>query len=296
MTEALIVFFKSLVHLNLNLAVLVIFAWILLGKGRGAKTSLTVWGVLVLRCLVEPWLCPQEALAPALDFSQQGSLSLGAGLSDRGQTVQLLLSQGASPLSVGDLLLSFVGVELSVASGLAALVLLSLALLHRSVGLYLARGEKRGLVWSSTALSPHIFGWWKPSIVLPAHLRRDLPRDELRAVLAHERAHLERGDHIWFALIYLARAFCVVVWPLKIVLDGLEQAIERLCDQRAAERVGKKPLARALVRLATVHSNLAPAFSHCGVKTRIRALRQGSYPDSLWVCAMALIFLGTVIL
>ena len=45
--------FQQLVHLNLNLAVLVLFAWALLGRGRGPKTSLMCPGAYPLRRILD---------------------------------------------------------------------------------------------------------------------------------------------------------------------------------------------------------------------------------------------------
>ena len=116
-------------------------------------------------------------------------------------------------------------------------------------------------------------------------------------MLAHENAHVKGGDHHLFALLYLARAFCWLIWPLGIVLNGLEQSVERLRDQAAAREVGSKPLARALFKLAQrPHLQGSAGFTGSVVKERIRALRPGFARESILVAGLALTLLRTVIL
>jgi beta-lactamase regulating signal transducer with metallopeptidase domain len=55
----------------------------------------------------------------------------------------------------------------------------------------------RGLVSvhvSSLVTAPIVLGWRRPRILLPAGASRKLSRDETRAVLAHELAHVHRRD------------------------------------------------------------------------------------------------------
>ena len=288
--------FQQLVHLNLNLAVLVLFAWALLGRGRGPKTSLAVWYILVLRCALEPILYA-ESLTPALDFTQQGVLSLALGLGWDCDTVSLALGLGTDPVSAGTLAYLALGSDLCSALGLVALVVVSLSLANRLRQLGAMSGGDGPIVWSDTARTPHVRGWKTPTVVMPNYLCETLTSEEISAVLAHENAHVKGGDHHLFALLYLARAFCWVIWPLGIVLNGLEQSVERLRDQAAAREVGSKPLARALFKLAQrPHLQGSAGFTGSVVKERIRALGPGFARESILVAGLALTLLRTVIL
>ena len=297
MSDALISLFKQVVHLNLNLAILVLLAWLLLGKGRGFRTSLTVWSILLVRVLVEPWLCPESARTPVLDFSQPGFLSVGIGLSDKLETLQVLLGSGEHLLSAGDMAVMSLGEGSAMFLGLLMAIGLTASLLVRVsdlAGSFRSHSEP-----SSEIPTPYISGWLYPRIVVPPEARELLTEPELKAVLAHEQAHLDHKDHWTFALLHLLGSFTVLIPPLQIVLRGIEQSLECRCDQVAAKIHGRAAVGRALAKMATLQSarlHCQPAFSASCVESRIRALRPQYKKESRPVYILALVFLGAVIL
>ena len=77
-----------------------------------------------------------------------------------------------------------------------------------------------------------------------------LEPEELRAVLAHERAHLRaRHDLVLEAFLVLHTAFPRGVRS-RSALRAVRLLVELLADDSAARRAGPKPLARALVTCA----------------------------------------------
>jgi Zn-dependent protease with chaperone function len=71
-------------------------------------------------------------------------------------------------------------------------------------------------------------------ICVPVRALRELPHDELRALLAHEAAHVVRRDPAWLAVAAAVRA---LGWwqPLNLVAGArLRLAMELCCDERAA--------------------------------------------------------------
>ena len=54
-------------------------------------------------------------------------------------------------------------------------------------------------------ISPGLVGWFKPSIVLPRWALERLSPQRLSAILAHEIAHYQRGDHLFSSLSCLIR-------------------------------------------------------------------------------------------
>jgi beta-lactamase regulating signal transducer with metallopeptidase domain len=88
-------------------------------------------------------------------------------------------------------------------------------------------------------------------ICVPIRALRELPHDELRALLAHEAAHVVRRDAGW---LMIAAAVRTLAWwqPLTLFAAArLRLAMELCCDERAA--VGSREraaLARCLVRIA----------------------------------------------
>jgi bla regulator protein blaR1 len=61
-----------------------------------------------------------------------------------------------------------------------------------------------GAYRSAAVSEPMLVGAWRPRIVLPADLEARYTREECELILAHERAHLERGDGLHNALATLA--------------------------------------------------------------------------------------------
>jgi Zn-dependent protease with chaperone function len=88
-------------------------------------------------------------------------------------------------------------------------------------------------------------------ICVPVRALRELPHDELRALLAHEAAHVVRRDAAWLAVAAAVRA---LGWwqPLNLVAAArLRLAMELCCDERAAaEPHERAALARCLITVA----------------------------------------------
>lgn len=104
-------------------------------------------------------------------------------------------------------------------------------------------------------------GWLRPQILLPAHWHT-WSRQELRAVLAHELAHLARRDALADAL---ACACLALHWyqPLAQWLMRRLRLEQELAADRSASAVagGVKVYLQALARLALEHDNLQTAWA-----------------------------------
>ena len=107
------------------------------------------------------------------------------------------------------------------------------------------------LLMSSDDLEPGACGWLRWQIVLPSRASEDLSPPELRALLAHELAHLVRGDQ-WWLLLGRLLVVCFGWQPLnRIALREWQRASEYLCDAWAVQRdVERISLARCLTTVA----------------------------------------------
>lgn len=99
-------------------------------------------------------------------------------------------------------------------------------------------------------------------LLLPAWVPA-LPADQRRALLAHELAHLQRGDPAWRVLQRLAAlplCFHPLAWHALARLDALA---EDACDARAARLAGSgRPLAECLAACLThSHARRAPVLA-----------------------------------
>ena len=129
-------------------------------------------------------------------------------------------------------------------------------------------------------------GCLRPEIVLPTRALSELTRDELRAVLAHELAHVRRGDCLWLPALRAVR------WTL-FVQPGNGRAIrayvaeaERAADELSVRWTGDPlALARALTRVASWlgparRPSLVPAMADepTTLSARIDACLRGRRP------------------
>jgi bla regulator protein blaR1 len=136
------------------------------------------------------------------------------------------------------------------------------------------------LLQVSDDLEPAAFGIGRWTIVIPERAVHALSREELRALLAHELAHLIRGDSIWLG-VSRAICSCLAFQPLNhLARREWQRAAEFLCDKWAVDRTGTPlALARCLAevagwRLAACRSNatLAATGRKTGLVDRIELL------------------------
>jgi WD40 repeat protein/beta-lactamase regulating signal transducer with metallopeptidase domain len=85
------------------------------------------------------------------------------------------------------------------------------------------------------AVSPFVWAVGRPTLYLPAGLLDRLSADGRAAVIAHELAHLRRGDHLvrWLEAVALAAYWwCPLAWVARRELRRLE---EEACDAAVAD-------------------------------------------------------------
>ena len=138
-----------------------------------------------------------------------------------------------------------------------------------------ASGRLKLLV-SEEAPSPLSWGWRRPVILIDrdSHDRSD----DADAILAHEIAHVVRGD--WLTLM-LARVTVVLFWfnPLVWMLErAMIQEAEEAADSYALNGVEPARYAQTLVNcMQHARSGLIPAnsISSAGLSRRVRAVLEG---------------------
>lgn len=138
--------------------------------------------------------------------------------------------------------------------------------------------------------SPFILGIIRPRIYLPTGLD---PKNT-QFVLAHENAHIRRGDHVIKPLGFLLLSvywFNPLIW-LGFVL--LCRDIELACDERVIEELGsgsKCPYSEALLDCSVPRSMIAAcplAFGEVNVKGRIKSVLTYKKP-AFWVIVAAVL-------
>lgn len=118
---------------------------------------------------------------------------------------------------------------------------------YRSCAMLSAEGGGLLVVTEGTAGAVAIPG--RPGrVVVSRELLAGLTAPQRRAVLAHERSHLEHGHHWHLLAVALASAANPLLRPLR---GAIERAVERWADEEAAAAVGdRRQVAAALTRAA----------------------------------------------
>ncbi|GAK51851.1 hypothetical protein U14_03097 [Candidatus Moduliflexus flocculans] len=142
------------------------------------------------------------------------------------------------------------------------------------------------LVTSDRSLTPFTFGVWRPAIYLPESLIRLQAQESISAVIAHEIAHIKRGDALWIILQHLLHCvyfFHPVVWFAN---RRIHEAREQICDQLAIATCRMSPSSYGYSLLFVVKLNLfgdegmklLPAFNsqYKTIRDRIQSLQHGT--------------------
>lgn len=109
--------------------------------------------------------------------------------------------------------------------------------------------ERLRLSESDDIASPQVVG--RAEICVPAQLLQSLSHDALAAVLAHELAHLERRDPLWFLIASWVETVAWLVPTNRWAAARFRESAEHACDDRAAVLIGDRlSVARALTHVA----------------------------------------------
>ena len=140
--------------------------------------------------------------------------------------------------------------------------------------------------WST----PFVLGVLAPRIYVPETVsEQDFPQ-----VLAHERCHIRRWDHVWKPLAFLLLAvnwFNPVLWAAYVLLG---RDMERACDEmvlKNATPAQRAAYSRALVACATQPKMAAVcplAFGEVAVKERVKNVLNYKKP-ALWAVILLVV-------
>jgi beta-lactamase regulating signal transducer with metallopeptidase domain len=164
------------------------------------------------------------------------------------------------------------------------------------------------IVFSRDAVTPAVYGAFRPVLLLPEHYLEDLSREQAEHVLLHELCHVKRGDLWIHGLVLLLQ---IAYWFNPFLLWAARQlrhVREMCCDQTLAARLQGRTEAYRKTLLDTARELLSekvePAMGLLGVfeepfwlVARIRWLEKKTwhYHKSI-AAATALVILSMAIL
>ena len=261
--------------------------------------SVVLWGIVGLR-LVLPFslqsvfsLIPSaEVVSPSIGYARHPEINSGVSVIDNAVNPTLGTSLAATPMNSVNpmqIVLFLGGIIWTV--GIAVLLLyglISYLRLRRKVAEAIPYEKNTWLC--DQVKTPFILGVFRPRIYLPSGLNEK----ETAYVLAHERAHLKRKDHLWKPLGFLLLTvywFNPLVWVAYILLC---RDIEAACDEKVISDMAmteKKAYANALVSCSLQRRLILAcplAFGEVGVKERVKGVLNYKKP-AFWIIVAALI-------
>ncbi len=261
--------------------------------------SALLWGLVGLRLICPFSIESMFSLIPSKETVPQNitvapTPEIHTGIGVLNSAVNPILAQTSAPAPAESVNPMQTVLFIASAVWLAGLCLMLLYALFSYIRVRLqvreaVRGEGNIYLCDRVA-SPFILGLFRPKIYLPSYLSEE----DTVFVLAHERAHLRRLDHIWKPLGFLLLSlywFNPVLWAAYILLC---RDIELACDEKVLRALGtdvKKPYSEALINCAVSRKSIAVcplAFGEVGVKTRIKGILNYKKP-AFWIILLAVI-------
>ncbi len=142
---------------------------------------------------------------------------------------------------------------------------------------------------SENVVSPFVLGFIKPNIYLPY----DIKEQDTKHIIAHEKAHIRRKDHLWKPVGFLVLTlhwFNPLMWLGYALLC---RDIELACDERVVKEFGseeKADYSQALLSCSVnrrIISACPLAFGEIGVKSRVKSVLNYKKP-AFWIILVAI--------
>ena len=279
--------------------ILAILVLRLLLKKAPRRLTFLLWAVLALR-LIFPFsiesklsLVPSvETVSPEILFAEKPEIH--SGIPAVNSFVNPRIQESLSPTPAAGVNPLQIRTRLAACIWLAGMTLL---LLYAFLSYWRLKRKLRTSIrledniWISDEIdTPFILGLFKARIYLPS----GMDPEQKAPILAHERAHLARGDHFWKPLAFLLLAiywFNPLFWLAYVLLC---RDIEVACDEkiiRSMEKEERLAYSQALLAGSVSHRSVMScplAFGELAVKERIKSVLNYRKP-AFWIILLALI-------
>lgn len=179
-------------------------------------------------------------------------------------------------------------VWLAGAGGMLVYALVSYVLLKKKVGT--STRLRDNIYQSENVGSPFILGVFRPIIYLPY----TTDGRDLEYVVAHERAHIKRMDHLWKPIGFLLLAlfwFDPVMWVSFALFC---RDVEGACDEKVIGKLdepSKKEYSSALLNCSAKRFSISAcpvAFGETGVRERVKRVLNYKKP-AFWVIILLVV-------
>lgn len=296
--------FLKLVNLSISANILILAAMILrlLLKKAPKWFNCLLWAIVAVRLVVPFSLESNLSLAPRAEIVRMDeNLSrpvVQSGFENVDESINAYIGVWYTQQSTNTIAeepktaFDIVGILSKV--WIAGVVLLigyafySYARVYRSVRCSIR--IKRNVYYCDGIDMPFILGVIRPTIYLPS----TLSEVECDNILAHEEAHIKRGDFLWKPLGFLLLAvywFNPFMWVAYILLC---RDIEMACDEKVVRDMTiaqKKQYSRVLLSFSAPDKMLTVcplAFGEVGVKDRVKGVLNYRKP-TFWILVSAVV-------
>jgi beta-lactamase regulating signal transducer with metallopeptidase domain/effector-binding domain-containing protein len=156
------------------------------------------------------------------------------------------------------------------------------------------------IVFAKDAVTPAVYGMFRPVLLLPHGYLKRLSREQAEHVLLHELCHLKRGD-LWLHGLYLVLHVAYWFNPLMIwTRRQMKHVREICCDLSVAAVLRGKTWRYRRTLLDTAREllteNVEPGLGLLGVfeepfrlVTRLRWLEKDSWKHRRWILSVSLV-------
>lgn len=294
--------FPDLMDLNLTASIVIIFVICIRQFMKGAPKifSYALWGIVLLRLLVPVSIESSMSFVP-----QRTEFSSMVELNEQLPEIQFEMPQDRADnewhrenTAPGEpLVQTYRSLDAETyltfgwLMGIAAMLIYSLisyGKLKRKVRVVIPL--EKGIYIADDIDTPFVMGFFRPQIYLPG----TLDQTEQKYIIAHEKHHIHRGDHIFKALGFLALTihwFNPFVWA-AFILSGRD--MEMSCDEAVIRKLGEDVRAEysaSLLNLATgrrMFSGTPLAFDEGDPTERVLNLARWKKP-AVWIILISLI-------
>lgn len=293
--------FLAVVNMSISASwlVLVILLLRLLLKKAPRWMFVLLWGVAAIRLVcpitiesVMSLIPSAQTIAPEIMMDKAPEINTGIPIIN--QVINPVISGSFTPdpiTSANPLQIWIPIVSLVWISGILLMffyVAVSYARLkHRVSSAVILRDN---IFWSGSVTSPFVLGLITPRIYLPYGINdRDAEH-----VIAHERAHIKRCDHLWKPLGFLILTlhwFNPLMWLGYVLLC---RDIELACDEKVIGKLNteqKADYSQALLNCSVNRRMIAAcplAFGEVGVKNRVKSVLSYKKP-AFWIIVLTVI-------
>jgi len=294
--------FPDLLHTSLTAGIVIVFVILvrLMLKRAPKIFSYALWGIVLLRLLVPVSIKSPVSIVPEpVEVSQikevNNVLPEFTYETAQDRTDNTWREEIASPDAPS--VQTYDTVDPQTYLTLIWLAGVAVMLIHSALSYWRIRRKvrvsvpfRKGIMIADDIGSPFVMGSFRPVIYLPGSLERS----ERKYIIAHERHHIHRGDHIFKALGFLALTvhwFNPLVW-VAFVLAGRD--MEMSCDEAVVRRYGediRADYSASLLDLASgrrIFSMTPLAFGESDPTGRVRNLAKWKKP-SFWVIFLCIV-------